>query len=117
MENTDKIKLMIFDTDDDFYNFCVVPKLVSKSYISKSGEECQYADFNLSPAYYDALSKDVKFIIRDINSSIIRRNNKVNYRTCCKSVKNLYNWQYEDYFKEICPEFEIYPQLIVDAAE
>ena len=117
-DNKNKIKLMCFDTDDDFYNFCVVPELVVKTYVTPTGEIGKYADFDLSQAYYDALDNDVKFIIKDINSRIINRNNKVTYKTCSKSVKNLYNWQYEKYFKKMCPEYEIYPQNApVDGAE
>lgn len=113
MEDKKVIKVMFFDNDDEFHKFCVNPALSIKSYVNPSGETCQYYDIDLTQDYYDALANDVKFVIRDRNSRIIHRNNKVTQHTCSKPVKNLYHAGYENYFK-MNPNVEVlYPKSIV----
>lgn len=80
-----KKQFIYFDTDDDFYKFCVVPSVIVNE------DEMSY-DFDLSPAYYNALADDKYFVIKDMNSNIYK-NGCVSYRTITKPVCNL-----EQYF-------------------
>lgn len=97
--NTD-YNVIYFDTDDDLYNYVVIPQIVEREYVNKNGEVDYYADFNLNPAYYDDLNNSVKYVIRDKNSKILKRNNTVSYRTISKKLKNLQPWYYEDFYNK-----------------
>ena len=46
-----------FKNDDEFYEWCVDPKIVLINETDKFGNEYKVADFNLSEAYNDAISK------------------------------------------------------------
>lgn len=74
---------MYFNTDDDFYRFCVVPKLV----ICECPEG-RYADFNLSDDYLNAVNANKTFVIKQKDSQICKHG-AVSYRTITKSVKNV----------------------------
>lgn len=113
MEDNKVIKVMYFDNDDEFHKFCVKPSMVVKSYVAPSGETQKYYDIDLTQDYYDALADGVRFVIRDKNSKIIRRNNTVSQHTCCKKVQNLYHAGYEKFFN-LDPNVEVlYPKPIV----
>lgn len=91
--NTDT---MYFTSDDEFYNFCVVPKLVVCTDTDDEGNVLRYTDFNFSDAYNNAIAQNKKFIIRDENSRIFKHG-CVSYRTITKPVSNLEeytNWFY-----------------------
>lgn len=81
-------KKMYFDTDDDFYNFCVEPSIVQKERTLKNGESLKSFDFNFTWDYNDAINNNVMFIIKDPNSQIYK-NQAVSYRTITKPVSNL----------------------------
>lgn len=83
---------MFFDSDDDFYKFCVVPELIPIEYVNNNGETKYFTDFNLSNAYHDAIAQGKKFIIKDPNSQIYKHQ-AVSYRTITKPIQNL-----EEYF-------------------
>lgn len=83
---------LFFNSDDEFYKFCVVPEIIPVEYINQAGETKYYMDFNLSNAYNDAISQGKKFIIKDPNSQIFKRQ-AVSYRTITKPIQNL-----EEYF-------------------
>jgi len=89
---------LYFDTDDDFYEFCVVPKLVTREYINPAGETAYYVDFDFTPEYREAVECGFEFIMKDIRSQIIKHGNVVSYRTISKKVENLKSWIYEDDF-------------------
>ena len=89
--------VMYFDTDDDFYRFCVDPQLCVKTY-DNNGEPSEYLDFNFSPGYSDALANNIAFVIRNMNSQILKHNGVVSYRTISKKVDNLKPWYYEKIF-------------------
>ena len=76
-----KPSYMFFNSDDEFYRFCVVPELVTDADVLST-------DFNLSPDYYNALNNSVFFVIKDENSQIYKRN-AVSYRTITKQIENL----------------------------
>ena len=83
---------MYFDSDDDFYKFCVVPVIVPKERVSRDGTIRRSMDFNLSNDYHNAV-KDCKiFIIKDPKSQICKHQ-AVSYRTITKPIENL-----EEYF-------------------
>ena len=90
--------VMYFNTDDDFYAFCVEPVLVAKEYINNSGQVDQFADFNFTNAYEEAVKNNVAFVIRDKNSQILKHNGVVSYRTISKQSQNLKPWFYEKIF-------------------
>ena len=74
---------LYFNTDDDFYRFCVVPELVI----------CQcpagrYTDVNFSYVYLDAVNANKIFGIRQKDSQICKHN-AVSYRTITKPIKNV----------------------------
>lgn len=79
-----------FDNDDDFYNYCVDPRIIPM----KSDKGYYYTTFNFTPQYLDDIKNGVKFIIRDVDSKIFK------HQVVCvglmnKRVKNL-----EQYFGE-----------------
>ena len=83
---------LFFNSDDEFYKFCVVPEIIPVEYVNQDGEIKYYMDFNLSNAYNDAVKQGKKFIIKDPNSQIFKHQ-AVSYRTITKPIQNL-----EEYF-------------------
>lgn len=83
-----KSNTMYFNTDDEFYQFCVVPQLIPVEYIDNNGETDYYFTFNLSNAYNKAISDGINFVIKDENSNIYK-NGCVSYRTITKPISNL----------------------------
>ena len=59
-----------FDNDDDFYNYCVDPRIVPM----KSKEGFYYTTFNFTPQYLSDVNDGVKFVIKDPNSKIFKIN-------------------------------------------
>jgi hypothetical protein len=99
--NTDNDNnILYFDTDDDFYEFSVVPMLVVREYVNNKGEKSAYTDFDFTNDYKNAIDKGTKFIIRDPKSLIVKHNNTVSYRTISKPVQNLEPWYYENLYKK-----------------
>lgn len=94
-----KPKVLYFDTDDDFYKFCVEPKLIVKTCKNYNGDDVCCTTFDFTPAYNDELSNNTIFVMRDKNSQIIKHDNVVSYRTISKKVKNLMPWYYEKIFE------------------
>lgn len=90
--------VMYFNTDDDFYAFCVEPVLVVKEYINNSGQVDQCTDFNFTNAYEEAVKNNIAFVIRDKKSQILKHNGVVSYRTISKQSQNLKPWFYEKIF-------------------
>jgi len=80
--------IIYFDSDDDFYNFCVVPELVPREYTLADGRVVYFSDFDFTKCYKDALSQGKRFIIKDEDSSIFKHG-AVSYRTITKNVDNL----------------------------
>ena len=89
-----KSNTIYFNTDDDFYQFCVVPQVVIKEYVDNNGETNYYFTFNLSNAYNKAISDGINFVIKDENSQIYKHG-CVSYRTISKPISNL-----KPYYKE-----------------
>lgn len=80
--------IMYFDTDNDFYEFCVLPKLVPIQYTNIDGDIAYYTDFNFTNAYQDAIKNGIKFVIKDEDSQI-QKHGSVTYRTITKPIENL----------------------------
>ena len=88
--------IMYFDSDDDFYQFCVVPLVVICDRVNKrTGDTIHYMDFDLSHQYHKAVEDGVTFIIKDEDSQICKHG-CVSYRTISKTIDNL-----EPYYKMI----------------
>ena len=49
-----------FENDDDFYNYCVDPRIVPM----KSDEGFYYTTFNFTPQYISDVDNGVKFVIK-----------------------------------------------------
>lgn len=82
-------QIMYFDNDDDFYNFCVNPKLFARELsVTNNGEKLYSYDFDYTDAYKKALSDNKLFVIKDEDSQIYKHK-AVSYRTITKPVKNL----------------------------
>ena len=90
--------VMYFDTDDDFYKFCVDPCLVEKTYDAPSGDISECTDFNFSQGYLEALEKNTAFVIRNMRSEILKHGS-VSYRTITKNIQNVKPWYFEKIFK------------------
>ena len=79
-----------FDNDDDFYNYCVDPRIVPM----KSKEGFYYTTFNFTPQYLSDVNDGVKFVIKDPNSKIFKR------QAVCVGLMNKRVQNLEQYFDE-----------------
>ena len=79
-----------FDNDDDFYNYCVDPRIVPM----KSKEGFYYTTFNFTPQYRSDVNDGVKFVIKDPNSKIFKR------QAVCVGLMNKRVQNLEQYFDE-----------------
>lgn len=86
------VNKMYFDSDDDFYKFCVDPIIIPVEYITDEGETKYSMDFNFTKSYQDAVNQGKIFIIKDPDSQIFKHQ-AVSYRTITKPIQNL-----EQYF-------------------
>ena len=86
-----KDNIIYFDNDQEFYDYAVIPELVPVKYISKSGEERYYTDFNFTPQYNNAVKDGITFIIKDEDSQIYKHG-CVSFRTISKDIPNLEPW-------------------------
>ena len=91
---------LYFDSDDDFYDWCVVPALKPVKYINKDNKESYYSDFDLTYEYYNALKEGKQFIIKDEDSQIYKHG-AVYYRTITKPIKNLMPYFGERFHKDL----------------
>ena len=87
-KNDNDSKYMYFDSDDDFYKFCVVPEIKAKPFTLDNGETFYTMDFDLSNDYNMAIQNGNIFVIKDENSQICKHG-AVSYRTITKPVKNV----------------------------
>ena len=92
---TTKDNIIYFDSDNEFYDYCVVPELVPVQYIDSEGNEKYYSDFNFTPQYNNAVNNGMTFIIKDEDSQIYKHGG-VSYRTIFKEIPNLDPW-FDDY--------------------
>lgn len=90
-----KDNIIYFDSDNEFYDYCVVPELVPVQYIDSEGNEKYYSDFNFTPQYNSAINNNMRFVIKDEDSQIYKHG-CVSYRTISKDIQNLDPW-FDDY--------------------
>jgi len=90
-----KDNIIYFDSDNEFYDYCVVPELVPVQYIDSEGNERYYNSFNFSSEYNKAIDNGMRFVIKDEDSKIYQHG-CVSYRTISKDIQNLDPW-YDDY--------------------
>lgn len=88
MFNKIRSNTMYFNTDDDFYQFCIVPQLNTIEYTNNLGNTAYYLDFDFSYEYNKAIENGTNFVIKDENSNIYK-NGCVSYRTITKPISNL----------------------------
>ena len=81
-----KDNIIYFDSDDEFFSFCVVPHLVLRE-----GKHGKYTDFNFTKNYKEELDKGTRFCIKDENSLITKRG-MVTLGIESKKVDNLEPW-------------------------
>ncbi len=79
-----------FENDDDFYNYCVDPRIVPM----KSDEGFYYTTFNFTPQYISDVDDGVKFVIKDVNSKIFK------HKAVCVGLMNKRVQNLEQYFDE-----------------
>ena len=84
--------IIFFDSDDEFYNFAVVPQTYVK-YVNYNNESRPVMDFDLSYKYNRAIDNNYNFIIRNEDSQIYKHG-CVNFGCMSKPIKNL-----KPYFK------------------
>ena len=89
MEVLDNV--IYFDNDDEFYDYCVEPKLITIPFVDKNGDTRYYTDFNFTNAYNNDVKDGKIFIIKDENSQIYKHK-AVSYRTITKEISNLEPW-------------------------
>ena len=82
-----KGNIIYFDNDEEFYEFAVIPELVTK--------DGKYFDFELSSQYKNALKSGKKFCIKDEDSQILKHA-AVSYRTITKDIDSLEPWFGDD---------------------
>jgi len=90
-----KDNIIYFDSDNEFYDYCVVPELVPVQYIDSDGNEKYYSDFNFTSQYNSAINNNMRFVIKDEDSQIYKHG-CVSYRTISKDIQNLDPW-FDDY--------------------
>ena len=90
-----KDNIIYFDSDNEFYEYCVVPELVPVQYIDSEGNEKYYSDFNFTPQYNNAVNNGMRFVIKNEDSQIYKHG-CVSYRTISKDIQNLDPW-FDDY--------------------
>ena len=90
-----KDNIIYFDSDNEFYEYCVVPELVPVQYIDSEGNEKYYSDFNFTPQYNNAVNNGIRFVIKNEDSQIYKHG-CVSYRTISKDIQNLDPW-FDDY--------------------
>lgn len=76
--------IIYFDTDNDFYAFCVKPQVMV---CDNTSGNISY-DFDFTDDYKTALTNNKKFCIKDENSKIYKHN-CVSYKLISKDVQNL----------------------------
>lgn len=98
-KNENDSKYIYFDSDDDFYKFCVVPEIKAKPFALDNGETFYTMDFDLSNDYNMAIQNGNIFVIKDENSQIYKHG-CVSYRTISKPIQNLEPYdKFEEQYK------------------
>jgi len=105
MIDPNKNNILFFDTDDDFYNFCVDPCIVPVKDTLPDGTENYYTTFNFTNDYNDAVAQGKTFIIKNENSQIFKRG-CVSCGFHTKKVKNLEPY-YPELYDECCDDCNV----------
>lgn len=99
MKKDTKNNAIIFDNDDDLFKFAIVP-----SYVLLTDENGnQYAGWNFTDEYNDALAANTEFLINDLKSRYLK-NQSIEFKGISKPIKILGN--YEQIFEDIDNELE-----------
>lgn len=84
----EKNNTIYFDTDDEFFDFCIVPEVVIVDYVNDRGQQDIRQELNYTSVYNNAVAAGKSFCIRDEKSKITKHQ-AINYKTFTKPVKNL----------------------------
>ena len=79
--------ILHFDSDEEFYDWSVIPELVAK----EADDGSYITDFDMTPAYNDAIQKKLNFMIHDEDSVICKRG-CVTCHTISKPIIGLVEW-------------------------
>ena len=91
-----KGKIIYFDNDQEFYDYCVNPALIPVKFNLNGIDGCYYT-FNFTPQYDKAIEDNMTFIIKDDESKICKRG-AVSVNTITKEIQNIEPWnKYEEY--------------------
>lgn len=90
---------IIFDNDDDLYQFAVVPEYVLIN--DEFGN--QYFDWNFTDACQDAIAANCEFIMNDLNSRYLKHGT-IDYKGITKPINISGN--FDTIFDNIDKEFE-----------
>ena len=91
-----KPQYMRFANDDDFYNFCVVPQLILYDGKPDRFGNCKkYYTFNFTDEYNKAVADGYQFMIKDMDSKIVKRG-VVSLGMLSRPVDNLLPCYFED---------------------
>ena len=85
MVECDNPNVMVFDTDDEFTNFCLNSE---PTLYNDSTTGIGYYDYEFTPSYIDAINSGKQFMIVETNSKIMKRG-CVSRGIITKKVSNL----------------------------
>lgn len=99
MKTDSRNNTIVFDDDDDLFNFAVVPSLVILT--DENGN--QYSGWSFTEEYNDALAANTQFLINDLKSRYLKNKN-IDFRGMTKPINIEGN--YEQIFEDIDNELE-----------
>lgn len=102
MHPEEKMKILLFETDDDFTSFCLKPDYVILS--SEDGGVC--SDIEFTDEYLKAVETGVKFCIK-AETSTIRNRGVVQKGVLSKPVENVIDEWEDDFIKALYPKAEL----------
>lgn len=93
--------IMFFDTDDDFYQFCIdpSPKFNTDDIDAGLATVLSYT-YDFTKSYYDAIADGIKFVIKD-PKSVISKHGSVHHRLINKPVQNLEPYHGEGFYTDL----------------
>lgn len=102
MHPEEKMKILLFETDDDFTSFCLKPDYV----ILTSEDGGVYSDIEFTDEYLKAVETGVKFCIKAEKSNI-RKRGVVQKGVLSKPVENVIAEWEDDFIKALYPKAEL----------
>lgn len=88
MKKDTKTNTIIFDNDDDLFQFAVVPEFV----LCTDENGVQYADWMFTDDYNDAVAGNYELLMNDLNSRFLK-NQDIHYKGITKPIKLVGNFE------------------------